>query len=871
MGDLRIVATVFRKLFHPLLLFALVLLALPYAVVLVGGGTILLAAEIVCFMLLAMAFNVLLGYTGLLSFGHGLFFGLAAYVAALAQIHFFEHSMILPFVAGMLFTTLLGLGVGAIVLRRSGVYFALLTLAIGQIGFYLVFRSTELTGGENGLGGFGPVTIIGIDLTNRVNYYYFAALLIFLSTALLWRFLRSPFGKVLQAVRENQQRAQTLGYNTYVVKLVAFTVSSAFAGFAGVLYAYLILFAFPQMINATFSGQIVAMTVVGGMGSFFGPAIGAAFFVYFREFLSSFTEHWLIGFGILFMAFILFSPQGISGIILRIARSLGLRRRRVGGGVNAPESVMGDDASPSLEMDAGQWDEAKAQKPEVLVASAGEHKELGEETLVVEGSVKRFGGFAAVDGVDLSVKEGEIHGLIGPNGAGKTTFFNCLNGIIPLSSGKVVYRGEEITGKSPHVVAGLGIARSFQIVSLFANLTTFENVRVAAQAVSRHKYDLVSRAEAKSDINALAWRLIDEMGISGREEVLAETLSHGDQRLLDIAMALATEPDFLLLDEPFAGLPSVERVKISRIIRELNDARGLTILLIEHDIDRVLELSDRMTVLHQGKVLARGVPNEIRSNPEVQRAYIGEERVESVERRDLSGARPILQLEGVDAFYGKSRALEGVSLEVHEGETVCLLGRNGAGKTTTLSTIMGVIRAEGGQIIFDGEDISRWSIEHIARSGIGVMPQGRRIFANLTVRENLTIARRESNSDSDWTVDRVYEVFPKLKQLELRRAGNLSGGEGQMLAIGRALLGNTRLLLLDEPFEGLAQVVVKEVEEVIRELRGQMTILLVEQSAELALSLADRAYVITNGQIVYEGSPEELLHDEEKRNRLVGV
>lgn len=856
-----------------MLLFAVVLLALPYAVVLLGGGTVLLAAEIVCFMLLAMAFNVLLGYTGLLSFGHGLFFGLAAYVAALTQIHLFEGSMFLPLVAGTLFSALLGLGIGAVSLRRTGVYFSLLTLAVGQIGFYLVFRSTGLTGGENGLGGFGPVTVLGIDLTNQVNYYYFIAFLVFLSVALLWRFLRSPFGKVLQAVRENQQRAQALGYNTYVVKLVAFTVSSTFAGFAGALYAFLILFAFPQMINATFSGQIVAMTVVGGMGSFFGPAIGAAFFVYFREFLSSFTEHWLVGFGLLFMAFILFSPQGISGLILRLARLLGLRDRSTGEGVMAVAGAGGNGASPPSERDAAQGEEPEAPRLNGWATSVEGRPEraLGEEMLLVEGAVKRFGGFAAVDGVDLSVREGEIHGLIGPNGAGKTTFFNCLNGIIPLTAGKVVYRGDEITGKPSYAIASLGMARSFQIVSLFTNLTTFENVRVAVQAVSGHKHDLIGRAEAKSDINDQARRLIGEMGLAGKENVVAGTLSHGDQRLLDITMALATEPDFLLLDEPFAGLPNIERSEISRVVRNLNESRGLTILLIEHDIERVLELSDRMTVLHQGKVLARGAPQEIRSNPEVQRAYMGEERVESVERKDLSAARSLLQLEGVDAFYGKSQALEGVSLEVREGEAVCLLGRNGAGKTTTLSTIMGVIRAQGGRVVFDGEDISRWPIERIARAGIGVTPQGRRIFANLSVRENLTIASREANGDSGWDVDRVYEVFPKLKELERRRAGNLSGGERQMLAIGRALLGNTRLLLLDEPFEGLAQVVIKEVEEVIRELRGQMTILLVEQSAELALSLADRAYVITNGQIVYEGSPEELLRDEEKRNRLVGI
>jgi branched-chain amino acid transport system ATP-binding protein len=868
-----------KRLIHPLLLFGIVLIILPFIVV-AAGGSLLLAGEIVCFALLAMALNLLLGYTGLLSFGHGLFFGMGAYAAALTQIHVADNSTLIPLLAGTLFATLVGFVVGSVVLRRRGVYFSLLTLAIGQVGFYFVYRSTEITGGENGLGGFGPVSLFGLDLSDRVNYYFFAAFLVFVSAVLMWRFVHSPFGHVLQAIRENQQRVQALGYNPYTFKLVSFTVSALFAGFAGALYAFLIRFAFAQMIHVSFSGQVVAMAVVGGIGSFFGPAIGGAFFAYARQIISSYTEYWLIVFGLLFMAFILFSPEGISGLILRLASMVGLRRK-VPAGTMALQPITDSPEEMEFQSGAKVYGAGNGQQSMPTMAAHGDGsdgnaprapRQLGEEVLVAEGVIKRFGAFAAVNGARLRVRKGAIHAVIGPNGAGKTTFFNCLNGIIPLSEGRITYRGEDITGQPPHMITRLGMARSFQIVSVFKDLTLFENVRVAVQAVSPHKHSLLTRAEAHDDINNEARRLIREMGLAGKEQVPAGTLSHGDQRLLDITMALATKPEFLLLDEPFAGLLGNERNEISRVVRELNEERGLTVLLIEHDIERVLELSDYITVLHQGKVLAEGTPDEIQAKPEVQRAYMGEERVESVERRDLREAEALLSVQNVDAFYEKSQALEGVSLEVCKGEVVCLLGRNGAGKTTTLSTIMGTVPAANGKIVFDGNDITNWPIERISRVGIGIVPQGRRVFPNLSVRENLLLARREATDSAvPWDLDKVYEWFPKLKTLEGRRAGNLSGGERQMLAIGRALIGNPRLILLDEPFEGLAQVIIKEVVDIIKSLRGQVTILLVEQSAELALSLADRAYVLTSGQIVFEGHPEELLQNEELRNRLVGV
>lgn len=840
---------------HPMTLFGVVLLLLPFAVVLTAGS-LLLATEIICFALVAVAYNVLLGYTGLLSFGHGLFFGVGAYTAALLQLRFMPDSMLVPIAVGALAAAALGLVVGALVLRKSsGVYFSLITLAFGMGGFYLVYRATDLTGGENGLGSFGPVTIAGIDMANRANYYFLTAAVVFVGVALMWRFTRSPFGRVLRAIKGNEERVRALGYNPYRYKVVAFLVSTAFTGLAGALYVYALAFTFPTLFHASFSGQITAMTILGGTGAFLGPALGGFFFVYVRESLSSFTDNWMIFFGLLFMAFILFSPQGLSGIAQRVWRRVFNRA--------GPTREVSPPPSEDTELTPGA--EAAPATPVGGVRSGG------PVILSASGVVKRFGGFAAVDGVDLQVHEGTVHGLIGPNGAGKTTFFNCLSGTIPKTAGHVLFGSEDVSSLSMHELTERGMARSFQIVSVFKDLTVAENVEVAVQAATRHKQQVHTHAAALPDIIGRARELLDEWGLAGKEHLAAGVLSHGDQRLLDIAMALASGPSLLLLDEPFAGLPSSGRDAVSHVIRRLNRELGMTILLIEHDIERLMALADVVTVLSSGKVLAGGPPQQVRADPEVQLAYMGEARVTEVNRVDRTNAPVLLEAVEVDSFYEKSQALERVSLRVHEGEVVCLLGRNGAGKTTTLMSIMGTVAVRHGTITLAGEDVTNAPPERVARAGVGLVPQGRRVFGNLTVHENLKLASRESPGQPRWTVARVYERFPMLQRLQGRQAANLSGGERQMLAMARALVSNTRLLLLDEPFEGLAQIVVSDIVQVIRELRGELTILLVEQSFELALALADRAYVMSSGQIVFEGSPADLQTDKDLSQRLMGV
>jgi len=830
---------------HPLTWLYAWFLVLPLLMEAVQS-TVSLATEIVVFSLLAIAYNLLMGYTGLVSFGHSAFFGIGGYAAGLAQLHLGK-GMVAPFLAGVLGATLAGAGIGFLLMRKRGVYFSLLTLAFTQMFFYIVYGATPVTGGENGLGGIERFPLVAgplrLDLGDKRAYYYASAVLAAGAIYLLWRVVHSPFGRVLEAIRENEARASFVGYDVKRYKLTAFVVSCAFSGAAGALYTFLLNFAYPESLHVTMAGEIVAMTLVGGMRSFVGPAVGAAVFVFMRDTLSSWTENWLVYFGVIFIAFVMFSPNGIVGVFQRL---FGLARRDpMGAGVTTPSA--GAPAPATAE---------RSPRPQ------------GEALLEVEDLAKHFGALAAVDGVSLAVPRGELRSIIGPNGAGKTTLFNVLTGLLPADRGQARFCAAAITGLLPHQIVAAGVSRSFQIISIFHALTVFENVRIAAQAKHRCRFATLTDAGNYADLNAEALRLLRAVGLGDRAFEIADTLSHGDQRLLEIAIALATRPELVLLDEPLAGLAAHERLRVADLIRTLR--RSVTIVLIDHDIDAVLALSDRITVLHQGRVIAEGAPAAIQQNAEVQTAYLG--HLMLAREATPPGARrapaPLLRVTSVNTFYGKSHVLHGVSLDVFPGEVVALLGRNGAGKTTTLATITGVVPPRDGRVAYRATDVAGRPPEAIARLGIGLVPQGRRIFPNLTVLENLTIARRGATG---WTLERVFATFPRLHALRGARGATLSGGELQLLAIARALMGNVDLLLLDEPFEGLAPAIVEVVWTVLRELRGATTILLVEQNADLALALSDRAYVISNGSIVWEGDARTLHADQELRLKLLGV
>ena len=840
---------------HPLALLAAGLVLLPLLLRTIGLPWSS-ASEIAIFILVGLGFNLLIGYTGLVSFGHGMFFGLAAYGMALTQIHFMHGQLVLPLLSGVAVATFAGAVVGFFALRRRGVYFSLLTLAFTVLTFYTVFRWTALTGGENGLSGIDRGSLLGLDLGNQTVFYVAVAVVVFVSACGVWRLVNSPFGTVLQAIRENEQRASFVGYPVQRYKYVAFVLSALLVGIGGAMMALLKQFVSADLTHVNFSGEILAMSVIGGIGGFLGPAVGAVFYILFREILSEFTTAWQFWFGLLFMGFVLFSPSGLIGLGARI---LGLIRGRRGDG----------QAHSQMQQQAALADTI----PPVLLSRV---RERGTEPLLVAEQVtKRFGAFTAVKAASIDVRAGQIRALIGPNGAGKTTLFNMLSGMFPPDEGRVRLLGREVNGLAPEAMVSMGLARSFQITNLFRALTVRENLRLAVQARHPNRFDLWRRASDAAEVERETEAILDYVGLRPIAENKPESLSYGGQRLLEIAIALCAAPAVLLLDEPLVGLAPAERDRIIALIRKLSVHLG--VLIVEHDIDRVFAFADRITVMSNGAVLTDGDVEHVRGHEEVQRVYLGSGRSAVVGSRGGSVSAPqgeiVLQLKGVHTYYGESHILRGLDIEVRANAVTALLGRNGAGKTTTFGSIMGLAPARMGEIVFEGQRIEGLGPERIARMGIGLVPQGRRLFTSLTVAENLKVGglMRRSGSGVRWDMERILEIFPRLRERIDNRADRLSGGEQQMVAIARALSGHVKVLLLDEPFEGLAPAIIEELFHAIDLLRRELTVVIVEHDLDLVLALADHVYALDRGEITYRGEPQRLRDDIEYRKQVLWV
>jgi ABC-type branched-subunit amino acid transport system ATPase component len=362
------------------------------------------------------------------------------------------------------------------------------------------------------------------------------------------------------------------------------------------------------------------------------------------------------------------------------------------------------------------------------------------------------------------------------------------------------------------------------------------------------------------------------LGLEGIEEIEGGELSYGGQRLVDLGIALGSRPQVLLLDEPLAGLAAAERERVSALIK--NVAVNIPVLIVEHDIDRVLGLSQRVTVMNQGEVLMTATPGEVRHDRRVQEIYTGSgiPPVTSSASAEAPGAT-VLRFEAVNAFYGKSHILHDATLDVREGEIVALLGRNGAGKSTLLKTLAGLVTPASGIIEYAGHNIVGMPAPDIARSGIGYVPQGRGLFAGMTVRENLALGRLARNTDGlsgvVWSEEQILEYFPRLKDRMDVAADYLSGGEQQMVAVARVLSGNVKLLLLDEPFEGLAPTVIFELFKVFDLLRRHTSIVIVEHNLDLVLALADRVFALERGAVFHQGLAAALRTDLEYRKKIL--
>jgi ABC-type branched-subunit amino acid transport system ATPase component/ABC-type branched-subunit amino acid transport system permease subunit len=820
---------------HPVLLVFVVLLVLTGLWHLIGAP-IGLITQIAIYTLYGAGVCMLVSYTGLVPFGASVFFGCASYAAAFVMLRGAPNEIV-ALLFCVAFSLVLAAIIALIILRRRGLYFSLLTLAFSQIAFEIAYKWTDVTGGENGVQGV-PRPLF----TSALSFHAFTVVTVCLGILLLWRIAHSPFGRSLQALRDNEQRAQSLGYDTFRLKFVSFVIMGGVVGYAGGLLAFMLKGAYADNLSWQHAGDALLMAVLGGVHHFLGPLWGAIAFILLEDRLSAITESWWLIFAPIVILFALASPEGMQGLVFRLMRRNDWTLTRTG-------------IPP---------------RPAAIIPyrTTGTKLDPDQPILTVTGLNKRFGSLVVATDLNLLVYPYRLHSLIGPNGAGKTTFFNMLTGLLKPNAGSIVFDGHDITDLPVHKRIRLGLSRSFQILSVFPNLTAFENVRVAVQAQDSRSWGLWRDAYAYDDLNARTWSLLAAVGLQDRAADPCANLGHGQRRLLEIAISLATDAKLLLLDEPLAGLAEADRQVVGTLIRGLADTHA--VLLIEHDIDRVLALSDRITVLHQGRLIADGNPEEVGRNPDVVTAYLGAERIVPpavTAAAEQAAGKPILIVGKLQAGYAGSVVLDDLSLIVHEGEAVALLGRNGVGKTTTLRAITGTVRSAAGRIVLDGNEITNVRPYEINQKGISLVPEGRRLFPNLTVLDNLRLAMRTGGA----SLDEVYALFPKLKLLQRSKAENLSGGERQMLAIARALMVPARLILLDEPFEGLAPTIVKEVMDALAQLRGRVAMVIVEHHAETVLPLVDRAYVLVNGRVAFEGSAQALGADPDLQVRLLGV
>ena len=486
--------------------------------------------------------------------------------------------------------------------------------------------------------------------------------------------------------------------------------------------------------------------------------------------------------------------------------------------------------------------------------------EHAEPILRLRGIGRRFGGLHAVRDVDLDVAHGERRAILGPNGAGKTTLFNVISGDVSPSSGSIEFRSLDVSLLPPRSRAKLGMGRTYQKSRSFLGLTVVDNLYLAVLGVKTgHLRPVVLRRDR--ELRERAAELARIVGLEGREQALVGSLSHGEQRQLEVGMARGSNPTLMMLDEPASGLSRGERVALTELLLQLDPS--ITLILIEHDMDVALRVAERVTMMHDGRVIVEGTPTRFAPTRRCTTSTWA------------GGISPVpdslLMVEGVSAFYGTAQALEDVSFSLDGGATA-IVGRNGMGKTTLCNAIVGVPPARvTGSIRFQGKELVGSPSYKIAKLGIGYVPQGRRLFPSLSVDEHLRMLGTRDSS-SRWTADRVYDLFPRLAERRRNGGAQLSGGEQQMLAIGRALLTNPTLLVMDEPSEGLAPAMIEHLIETFRKLEQEgLAILLIEQNLGMATAIAERQLVMVAGGIAAETTAAKLSTDMELQRRYLGV
>ena len=592
--------------FLPELVLALVLIVSPFVLPAIGGNSDTLS-RILIWGLFGLGFDLIFGFTGLLSFGQSAFYGSGGFIASYLLVSHAVGNVFVALALGLLGAALIGLVIGVLALRRSGIYFAMITVAFGEMAFFL--ENSVLypwTGGENGLPNVPkPHLSLGsfdYGFTDPLQLYGLMAAIFFVGFIVARRIVGSPFGQVLTAIRDNPERAKAVGHRIQRYKLAVFIVAAAYAGLAGGLEATLQSYMAPEAFTFDTSGQLVMQTVIGGAGTLLGPLVGAALWLYLSNELQSalgLGAAWKLVLGVVFVVLIMFLRRGIVGGIADLWMMLRPRR-----------------AAPVPEM--------VADIPVAATAAPTAPRVLSDRLAIeTRGLGKRYGGIIANSDIDFRVREGEIRGLIGPNGAGKSTFFKMLTGEIGASSGQIFMFGEETTALDATSICHRGVAKSYQINQLFPKLTVRRNLMISALSRARGEFrpDMFRDVDRMDEVNADIEETMRLLALTSRADTPVSMLAYGEKRRVEIGLALGTNPRILLLDEPLAGMSPTERADTVRLLKQV--ASGRTLVMVEHDMDALFGMVDRVTVLAQGRVLTEGTPGEVQASAAVQEAYLG--------------------------------------------------------------------------------------------------------------------------------------------------------------------------------------------------------------------------------------------------------
>jgi branched-chain amino acid transport system permease protein len=568
---------------------------LPYQLDLYGIHVVDIA---ILFALLAVGLGLAMGVGGQINLAQVAFFGVSAYTIAIlttnAGLAFWTSAGL-----AMLAAALMGLFVGVPALRMQSHYLGIVTLGLA-LAFTNWVTNSALTGGADGISGIPVPPLFGIDASNEYLYYYFELIVFALALAFAGFVARTGLGRRMRAMRDDSLAAGAIGAPVPILRMTAFVLASLYGGVAGVLYAGLIRYVAPETFSIANMFLLLAMVIIGGRQSIVGCVVGALALSLLREALVDFSVYAQLGFGAVVVLMVVFAPTGLAGIPGRIHQAL---RRTSSAGERA------------------------ALQP--FQPAAGRTSARGSgASLEIFGISKQFRGLKALTDVSMSVRPGEIRGVVGPNGSGKTTLFNIVSGIYNVSSGSARVDGQLVTGRRPHQLSRIGIARTFQNLRLFGQMTVEENVLVALDrssmwSVWRYPLWPVGIARAERALRAQARELLAQFGLTGFAGAAPRSLPYGIQRRLEITRAMATKPALLLLDEPAAGLNGQEVGQLSEIVRSIRDS-GVTVVLIEHNMGLVMSLCDRVTVLASGSVIAEGTPAEVAVRPEVIEAYLGD-------------------------------------------------------------------------------------------------------------------------------------------------------------------------------------------------------------------------------------------------------